>query len=461
MKNETNKIIVAAPKKSEANALLKKIDRPEGHFQTTSLDKLLALLSKATPHCLLLLTDKKGQLAKELLEGIQKWDDHLPMIIVSPAKDIELAVQYMKKGIYDFFNWPTKTPKLKLAIQNACRMYGLTKKVFLLESQLGTQTKLDELIGTSPGMQTVFQIIRNAADTPATVLLTGESGTGKELVAKALHHLSKRASRYFVDINCGAIPKELLENELFGHERGAYTGADQRYIGCCERANGGTLFLDEISEMDFSLQVKLLRFLQERHFLRVGGNEPIPVDVRIVAATNKNLEKSVERGLFRGDLFYRLNVVRIAVPPLRERKEDIPLLARHFLEKYAHKNEKPFLEFTQEAMEALLEYNWPGNVRELENTMERAVVLHNDTKIKRRYLPPPLYGAQKKETMERSAEILAKQLPQKVLPLDKVERFVIEQALKACTGNVAKAASCLKIGQATLYRKLKQYGIRV
>lgn len=461
MKSEAHSILVAATKKSEANAALKKMDRPKAGFQTTSFDELMAALKQAMPDCLILLTDASGGLGKDLLASIQKWDDHLPVIILSPAKNIEQAVQYMKEGIYDFFNWPANPAKLKLAMQNACRMYRLTQRVFLLENQLGGQGKLDELIGTAAPMQTVFQIIRTVADTPATILLTGESGTGKELAAKALHRLSRRASRHFVDINCGAIPKELLENELFGHERGAYTGADRRYIGCCERANGGTLFLDEISEMDPSLQVKLLRFLQERHCLRVGGNEPIPVDVRIVAATNKNLEKGVAAGTFREDLFYRLNVVNIAIPPLRERKEDIDLLARHFLEKYAHKNEKPFLEFTQGAMETLLKYDWPGNVRELENTIERAVVLHHDTKIKRQHLPVPLQRVSVKTATE-PAETVAEQLrPLKILPLNMVERYAIEQAFKACTGNVAKTAQRLKIGQATLYRKLKQYGIRV
>ncbi|MBI4124661.1 MAG: sigma-54-dependent Fis family transcriptional regulator, partial [Deltaproteobacteria bacterium] len=360
-----------------------------------------------------------------------------------------------------FFNLPADVVKLKRAVHNACRMYALTKRVFLLENQLGSRTKLDGLISSSPGMQTVSQIIRNACDTPATVLLTGESGTGKELAAKALHRLSRRASRHFVDINCGAIPRELLENELFGHERGAYTGADRRYIGCCERANGGTLFLDEISEMDLALQVKLLRFLQERSFSRVGGNEPIPVDVRIIAATNKDLEKCVEQGSFRDDLFYRLNVVNIAIPPLRERREDIPLLAKYFLEKFSHKNEKPFLEFTREAMEALLEYDWPGNVRELENAIERAVVLHHDTKVKRQYLPAPFQGNRKGGAGGAAVAMPASQAGARVLPLNMVERYAIEQAFKACTGNVAKTARRLKIGQATLYRKLRQYGIRV
>lgn len=459
METRGNKVLVAAAVKSLANALVRKIGKTDAEIKILSCDKIQERLPLETPDCLVLLAQDKGEVDPQQIEKIKSCDEDLPIIVLSPSKDIHEAVNLMKAGVYDYMHFPPDLSRLKISLQNACRLYQLTKRIFLLENQLGTQTRLEGLLGACPAMQAIFQTIHLVAKTNTTVLITGESGTGKELVAKAIHTLSQRAQRRFVDINCGAIPRELLENELFGHERGAYTGADRRYLGCCERADGGTLFLDEISEMDLALQVKLLRFLQERSFMRVGGNEPIPVDVGIVAATNRDLPEFVAKGTFREDLYYRLHVVVIAVPPLRERKEDIPLLAKYFLEKYAHRNEKLFLEFTQDAMEALLQYDWPGNVRELENTIERAVVLYNDTKIKVNYLPPPLHIAKKKggRSFPQGFEKLG---AKKVLPLTLVERYAIEQALQSCTGNVRMAAKRLQIGQATLYRKIKQYGIR-
>lgn len=460
MNTKPNKILLAAVSKQTTQGWVRKFHAAEFQIKSLTFAKLFDQLHVEAPDCLLLLSRERGDVTIAQIERVKACDDNLPIIVLSPSKDIHRAVALMKGGVYDYIHWPSDPERLKLSIQNACRMYQLTKRVFLLENQLNAQTQLEGLIGATPEMQILFQTIRNVAKANATVLITGESGTGKELVAKAIHTLSQRVQRRFVDINCGAIPRELLENELFGHERGAYTGADRRYIGCCERADGGTLFLDEISEMDLALQVKLLRFLQERSFLRVGGNEPIRVDVGIIAATNKNLSECVAKGTFREDLYYRLNVVALAIPPLRERKEDIPLLAKNFLEKYAHRNEKPFLGFTQDAMEALLQYDWPGNVRELENSIERAVVLHNDTKVKLNYLPPPLHIQRGEESGPHLKAIHATFSAKKIMPLTLVERYVIEQALQVCTGNVAMAAERLQIGQATLYRKIKEYGIR-
>ena len=463
MESPNPKLLLASDKKTIAAVLSKDLGRNPLAIKTVSFHHLTLSLEKETPDCLVLLTESE-KVDNALIEEIKQFDDNLPIIMVSPAKKIEEAIRLMKEGLYDYFGAPYDCSKLWLAIQNASRLYRLTRRIFLLENQLGAQTKLDQIIGSAPSMQTIYQIIKNVAQTNATVLITGESGTGKELVAKAIHRLGKRVSRRFIDINCGAIPSQLLENELFGHERGSFTSADSRYIGCCERADGGTLFLDEISEMDLSLQVKILRFLQERQFLRIGGNEPIKVDVGIIAATNKDLSQCVAKGTFREDLFYRLNVVMIPIPPLRERQEDIPLLAKHFLEKYSHKNEKLFLDFTAEAMSALIEYRWPGNVRELENTIERGVVLHNETKIKLSHLPSHFYPLKKKKenVAERTVLTLSSKIfsSKKVLPLTLVERYAIEQALEICTGNITLAAKRLKIGQATLYRKLRRYGIR-
>ncbi|OGQ04114.1 MAG: hypothetical protein A3F82_07215 [Deltaproteobacteria bacterium RIFCSPLOWO2_12_FULL_44_12] len=460
-KNNNSVLIIAAENKALASSLRKSLSGLKMDIRSTSLESMSNKLPVESPECVMLLVEDPKKLDGSILEGIKQYDDNLPVIVVSHSKEVPEVVRLMKMGVYEYFHFPIDGARLQMSIANAMRLYKLTKRVFLLENQLGLTTKLDEMIGTSPSIQSMFQTIQNVAKTNSTVLILGESGTGKELVAKATHRLSPRSGRRFIDINCGAIPRELLENELFGHERGAYTGADRRYIGCCERADGGTIFLDEISEMDPSLQVKLLRFLQERQFMRVGGNESIKVDVRIIAATNRDLAQAVSQNKFREDLYYRLNVVAIQLPPLRERKEDIPLLAKHFLEKYSHKNEKIFLDFMPDAMEALVAYDWPGNIRELENAIERAVVLHNDTKIKRQYLPQIL------QQPSTTAPVTAPPMPAtekpeqgKVLPLTLVERYAIEAALKACTGNVAQAARCLKIGQATLYRKIKQYGIR-
>lgn len=403
--------------------------------------------------------DDAGGCSK-LIDRLRTLDDNLPIVVIARSRALEHAVAAMRAGAHDYLPSPVDAEKLRHAMSQAMQLYRLTKRVFLLESQVGWRGAFDDIIGHSARMQEIFTMISMVAKSNATVLITGESGTGKELVAQAVHRHSARHRGPFIDINCGAIPRELLENELFGHERGAYTGADRRYIGSCERADGGTLFLDEISEMDPLLQVKLLRFLQERSFMRVGGDEPIRVDVRIVTATNRTILQEVEGGRFREDLFYRLNVVPIHIPPLRERREDIPLLAKHFLDRYSAKNEKIFLDFAPQAIEALVNYDWPGNVRELENIIERVVVLHNDSRVKFVHLPPFLQQPRNRGEAAMVEPSMAPLDGGKILPLDLVEKYAIEAALKRCLGNVAEAARKLKVGQATLYRKIRQYGLR-
>lgn len=398
--------------------------------------------------------------ARQLLTTVRSCDDNLPVMMVVNKGNVADAVALVREGVYDYFTLPIDKERLFLSLTHAVKTYHLTKKVYLLENQMGWRGEFASIIGHSAKMQEIFQLISTVAKSNATVLITGDSGTGKELVARALHKHSPRNQSRFIDINCGAIPRELLENELFGHERGAYTGADRLYIGCCERASGGTLFLDEICEMEPLLQVKILRLLQDRSLMRVGGNEKIDVDLRFIAATNREVVEEVQAGRFREDLYYRLNVVTIHMPALCERSEDVPLLAKHFLDKYSHKNEKIFVDIHPDALVCLMNYDWPGNVRELENVMERVVVLHNDSQVKVKYLPPHL------QTIKRKGSEGGKEVSslfgnnQSIVPLDLIEKYAIEAALQKCVGNVGEAAKKLKIGQATLYRKIRQYGLR-
>lgn len=418
------------------------------------------VMSLEAPDAVLFQAAANMMVQRQQVDAVRCFDDNLPILILTDKGDVAQAVELVRQGAYDYFTEPLDLERMHLSLSHAVRMYNLTKKVFLLENQMGWRGQFDGLIGHSAKMQEIFQLISSVAKSNATVLITGESGTGKELVARALHRHSPRSQKRFMDINCGAIPRELLENELFGHERGSYTGADRLYIGCCERANGGSLFLDEICEMEPSLQVKILRLLQERTITRVGGNDRIDVNVRFIAATNRDVVEEVKAGRFREDLYYRLNVVTIHIPALRERSEDVPLLAKHFLEKFSEKNEKIFADFHPDALMCLMNYDWPGNVRELENVIERVVVLHNDTQVKVKHLPSHIQLIKKRSMEGSSDNTTLFGANQTIIPLDLIEKYAIEAALQKCVGNVGEAAKKLKIGQATLYRKIRQYGLR-
>lgn len=455
------KVFVVSGNDKKIEKMMATFKGQDWHVKMVGLDDYIMVLSLEGPDCVILHIDAKHEKTeKDFISSIHGIDDNLPVIVVSDKNEVHDAVSVMKEGAFDYFASNAEMGNIVISVNNAIRLYKLMKQIYLLEQQAGWQGKFENIIGHSAKMQEIFQMITTVAKSNATVLILGESGTGKELVAKAIHKHSKRADKPFVDINCGAIPRELLENELFGHERGAYTGADRRYMGSCERANGGTLFLDEICEMDPSLQVKILRMLQERSFTRVGGLEKITVDIRFIAATNRDIDKEVKEGRFREDLFYRLNVVPITIPPLRDRKEDVLLIAKHFLEKYGTKNEKMFIDIAPDAAECLVQYSWPGNVRELENMMERIVVLNNDSRIKLRHMPPHIQEA----ALIRKERVVTQAQPatdgQKIIPLELVEKYAIEAALEKCNGNVGETAARLKIGQATLYRKIRQYGLK-
>jgi DNA-binding NtrC family response regulator len=429
-------------------------------LQFLGMDELLSAVSQEPPQVILFNFNSSPTVDQTtIIQEIRLVEEHLPIFAVAPHADVATAVNLMKAGATDFQLSPPNLDQLEQNIRRASEICQLARRVFREEDAQVARGDFFGIVGQSQKMQDNFKTIAKVAKTSVTILIQGESGTGKELVAKAIHVLSGRPKNKFIDINCGAIPRELLENELFGHERGAYTGADRRYIGSFERASGGTIFLDEIGEMDPSLQVKILRVLQERCFNRVGGADRVDVDVRVVTATNKILPEEVEAGRFREDLFYRLNVVPITLPPLRERREDIPLLARHFLNYYCLRNDKIFLDFHPEAMEVLMGYHWPGNIRELENTIERVVVLSNDSQVKVKHLPsqlqeiPRMSVAPKKLFRENSLSKGA------ISSLEDVEKSAIEEALKKFEGNVLEAAKALKVGQATLYRKIRKFGI--
>jgi two-component system, NtrC family, response regulator AtoC len=371
-------------------------------------------------------------------------------ILMTAYGSEELAVDAMKHGADDYIaKGRLQIDELELRIARALKQQNLEVENVSLRKQLDAKFGLENIVGQSAVMSEIFEIVQQVAPTRATVLITGESGTGKELIAKAVHQLSPRAKMPFVTVHCAALAPTLLESELFGHERGAFTGAHERRIGRFELAQGGTLFLDEIGEIDQTIQVKLLRFLGERTFERVGSNKTLSADVRLVAATNKNLEELVKAGKFREDLFFRLRVVEIELPPLRERTGDIPLLAQNFLREFAKENGKAVNDFTADALETLMNFSWPGNVRELRTAIEHAVVLSRGDRISLRDLPTSVRGGHSLND--------AKLLQTKDLTVKDAEKQLIQRALKETDGNRTRAAQKIGMSRRTFHRKLHEY----
>ncbi len=377
-------------------------------------------------------------------------------ILYTGHGSVKSAVDAMKLGAFDYITKPFKADEIKIVVKKALDHLALQEENIYLKQQLKARYRFENIVGTSEKMQKIFSLIDRVASTDSTVLILGESGTGKELVARALHFNSQRSSNPFVPVNCGAIPEELLESELFGHEKGAFTGAFRTRIGRFELAGGGSIFLDEISEMSPNLQVKLLRVIQEREFERVGGVKSIRADVRIIAATNKNLEEEVEQGRFREDLYYRLNVIPIHIPPLRDRAEDIPLLVKHFLSKYANGKNARNVQFSKKAMGALMRYRWPGNVRELENLVERMVVLCETDVVDIGDLPEKIVSG----GVESTAYMPSFDLPETGIDLssavNEFERSIIIQALNKSNWVKNRAAKLLNLNRTTLVEKIKK-----
>lgn len=369
------------------------------------------------------------------------------VIVITGNSDRAKAIAAIEMGAYDFIEKPVQLDVVKVVLQRACYLFTLEQEHRSLIERAG-QHAFEGLVGTSPRIEEVFRMIRRVGPSDVPVLITGESGTGKELVARAIHRQSMRKTEAFIPINCGAIPETLLESELFGYEKGAFTGAAQQRKGRIEHAQGGTLFLDEIGDIPLSLQVKLLRFLQDHHIQRLGGKDPIPVDTRIIAATHVDLQKAISIGSFREDLYYRLCVVAIAVPPLSERREDVPLLARTFLLRFADEQHKVLKGFTPQAIEALAAHDWPGNVRELENRIKRAVVMAEG-----KYVTPANLELNEPSRLDEDAATLR-------ASRDSRERDLVRLAMEKAGGNVSKAAVELGISRPTLYQLLSRYGLK-
>ena len=391
------------------------------------------------------MPDKSGI---ELLSELQKAQPGVCVVLMTAHGSIDSAVEAMRRGAFDYLTKPLERDDLLLVLKRALERTRLVRENRMLHEQLRDRFRLDNIVGSHGTMQDVFRMVHKVAASSSTVIIYGESGTGKELVARALHYQSDRRDRPFYAVNVAALPESILEAELFGHEKGAFTGAESRKIGLFEQASGSTLFLDEVGDLKRDLQVKLLRTLQEREILRVGGTERIRVDVRIIAATNLDLEKAVREGRFREDLYYRLNVIPIVLPPLRERRPDIPLLVEHFMKKYS--GERP-RSVSPKALKALVEYDWPGNVRELESVIERAMLLAESDEIQ----PGDLPAAVRAGISSRRGPF-ALDIPDAGIDLEEVERSLVLKALEKTEGNVSRAARLLGLTRRTLQYRLEK-----
>ena len=445
---ETKGRILVVDDEVNARTALLELLRDEGYAVESAADAFKALGKMADFAPELVLTDLKmpGMDGLQLLEKLREGDPDLPVIVMTAFGEVETAVRAMRAGARDYLNKPVNVGELSLVVGRELEQRRIRAEAGQLRARLSEKYSFDNIIGSAARMQDVFKTVAQIAGSRASVLVTGESGTGKELIAAAIHEHSPRAKGPFVKLHCAALAESILESELFGHERGSFTGALTRRDGRFSQANHGTLFLDEIGEISQAIQVKLLRFLQEREFERVGGNETISVDVRVIAATNRNLPQMVAEGKFREDLYYRLNVINLEMPALRARQSDVPLLATHLLRKYAAENGKELRGFTSEALEHLTGYNWPGNVRELENVVERAVVMSKSTEVTLGDLPPQFAAVKPREGL--------------LIPgatMDEIERYAITKTLESTGGSTSRAAEILNISVRKIQYKLHEY----
>jgi DNA-binding NtrC family response regulator len=451
--------------KTELRAMLRKALERAGYVVDEAPDGAAAIQKIRARRYLLVITDLKmpGASGLEVLRETKQADAAIPVLLLTAYGSVEEAVAAMKEGAFDFLQKPVDLDHLKLLVQRATRQQELLRENLLLREEYSTRYGFPRIVGEHPSIREVSQQIQKVAATDSTCLLLGESGTGKELFALAIHHLSPRREQPFVALNCAAIPEGLVENELFGHERGAFTGAGARKVGKMDMAHRGTLFLDEIGELPLAVQAKLLRVLEEMRFERVGGTQSIDVDVRIVVATNRDLQKLAREKLFREDLYFRISAVPMTIPPLRERGNDVLLLADHFLEKFSREFGKPGLELSAEARDRLLHYCWRGNVRELQNTLERAVILADGLSIRPEGLQLP---ASKPDAEQVPAGMLAENFNWEgsleevtARAASHVEKVLLENTMRECKWNKTRAAEKLGVSPKTLLAKLRSAGL--
>ena len=430
-------------------------------FSTESGAEAVKKVSEEDVDLVLLDLNLAGKSGLDVLRELKEVDPEVLVIIITGYGTVESAVEALKMGAYDYMKKPFKADAIRLIVKLALETQSLRREVRHLRRDAKDKDLLGsaDMVGSSPALLQVYRQIREVAKhETATVLITGESGTGKELVARGIHNLSPRKERPFVEINCGSLPFNLLETELFGHERGAFTDAKNRKIGLFEESNGGSVFLDEIGEMDMNLQVKLLRVLEDRKIRRLGGNRNIDIDARVIAATNRNLKEAIDDKTFREDLYYRLNVFPIHISPLRDRREDIPPLLDYFIKRFSREFNKRIREISRDALDLLMRYHWPGNVRELRNVVERICIMHNAEVIKPDFLPSEIWGEAPRREAPRSYDIPPEGIMLEEMVGD-IEKDLIEKAVRITGGNVAKTARLLNVPRGTLRYKLEKYGV--
>ncbi len=446
----TGKVVIVDDERSMGELLVTDL-KLRGYEATafTSAASAMEYLKSSTADCLLTDVRMPGTGGIELCAQLTALYPNLPIIVMTAFGSMDTAVAALRSGAYDFLTKPLESDLMAAAIDRAIRHHQLQDTVRRLSETVDYNRHFGELLGNSPAMQAIYAQLAQLAETDTSVLITGQSGTGKELVARSIHRRSRRASAPLVAVNCAALPETLLESELFGHTKGAFTDARGERKGLFVEANGGTLFLDEIGELPLSMQVKLLRVLEQRTVRPVGGDREIPIDVRLISATNRDLETAVEEHTFREDLFYRINVIQIELPPLRQRGSDILLIAQHYINDFASRMNKSVSGLDPSAAERLLNYTWPGNVRELRNVIERAVALTRADKVTLADLPAKI------QEFRANQMLLAGDDPTELVPLDEIERRYIQHVLKATEGNQTQAARILGVDRKTLHRKLK------
>jgi len=454
-----SKVIFIVDDEKAISKLLKYWVKDKWDYETEVFDSgeaLLKRLDSKKPDLLLLDIMLPGINGLDVLKKIRTKDEQLPVIMLSAQGNVEIALESLRHGAYDYFPKPIDVQRLEPAVKNAIKNYELTKELENLKESVQKEYSFDNIISADKRMQEVFKLVSKVLDNDITVLIHGESGTGKELIAKAIHYNGKRKDKPFIVVNCASIPRELLESELFGHEKGSFTGAHQRKLGKFELANEGTIFLDEVGELEMLLQAKLLRVIQEREFERVGGTELIKTNVRILSATNRDLREAVKAKQFREDLYYRLNSFPIYIPPLRQRKGDILVLTEYFLKKCNQKLDKDIKGFTKRTIKYIYEYDWPGNIREMENTIERCIIVAENDMIDVDDLPAHIKTNEETDFVEQGGGLFE---GDNIIPFEKLKEDAIKHALDVTDGNIVEAAKKLKLGRATIYRLMEKYKI--